>query len=97
MPLSQEQVRHVAQLARLNLSTSEIEQFSHDLTRIIDYIDQLSEVDTSSLENSWSESQKIAQNVFREDEIRPSLPREKALANAPDQDDEYFHVPKVIG
>lgn len=97
MPLSQEQVRHVAQLARLNLSTSEIEQFSHDLTRIIDYIDQLSEVDTSSLENGWSESQKIAQNVFREDEIRPSLPREKALANAPDKDDEYFHVPKVIG
>jgi len=97
MPLSQEQVRHVAQLARLNLSTSEIEQFSHDLTRIIDYIDQLSEVDTSSLENGWSESQKIAKNVFREDEIRPSLPREKALANAPDKDDEYFHVPKVIG
>lgn len=97
MPLSQEQVRHVAKLARLNLDSKEIEQFSHDLTRIIDYIDQLSEVDTSGLGDGSSDITTKSQNVFREDKICPSLSSEKALANAPERDEEYFHVPKVIG
>ena len=95
MPLSHEQVEHIAKLARLNLTPREIEKFTHELTVILSYIDQLQSVDTTDV---VPQNQFIsAENVFREDSPEPSLPREEALRNAPDRDLEYFHVPKVIG
>ena len=95
MPLTKEQVEQVAALARLKLSPPEIESFTKDLTVILDYVDQLKSVNTDGLE---PKDQFIkAENVFREDEIKPSLSREQALANAPDKDEEFFRVPKVIG
>lgn len=94
MPLSKEQVEHIAKLARLNLTLEEIEKFTKELTIIVDYFDQLKAVDT---EGVGPQSQFIkAENVFREDGVRPSLPRKMALRNAPDSDGEYFRVPKVI-
>ena len=94
MPLSCAQVEHIAKLARLNLSPAEIEKFTHELTAILSYVDQLQTVDTTGVE---PQNQFIkAENVFREDIVEDSLPREEALKNAPDRDEEYFHVPKVI-
>lgn len=95
MPLSKEQVEHIAKLARLNLTPAEIEKYTHELTVILSYIDQLQAVNTEGVE---VQNQFItAENVFREDIPEPSLPRSEALRNAPDRDEEYFHVPKVIG
>ena len=95
MPLTKEQVEHIAVLARLKLSPNEIEKFTRELTVILEYVDQLKSVNTDGVE---PKDQFIsAKNVFRKDIVRPSLPREQALANAPDQDDEFFRVPKVIG
>ncbi len=95
MPLSREQVERIAELSRLRLTPEELDQYSHDLTRIIDYVGQLTSVST---EGVIPRDQFIqAENVFRSDTVLPSLPREKALANAPERDEEYFHVPKVLG
>jgi len=95
MPLSREQVEHIAKLARLNLTPAEIEKYTHDLTVILSYIDQLQAVNTEGVE---PQNQFIrAENVFREDIADKSLPRSEALRNAPDRDEEYFHVPKVLG
>jgi aspartyl-tRNA(Asn)/glutamyl-tRNA(Gln) amidotransferase subunit C len=95
MPLSHPQVEHIARLARLNLTSEEIERYTTELTVILEYIDQLKSVNTEGVE---PQNQFItAENVFREDVAEPSLPREKALANAPQQDGECFLVPKVIG
>jgi aspartyl-tRNA(Asn)/glutamyl-tRNA(Gln) amidotransferase subunit C len=95
MPLSKEQVEHIAKLARLNLTPAEIERYTHELTVILSYFDQLQMVNTEGVE---PQNQFItAENVFREDIAEASLPRDEALRNAPDRDEEYFHVPKVIG
>jgi aspartyl-tRNA(Asn)/glutamyl-tRNA(Gln) amidotransferase subunit C len=95
MPLSRAQVEHIAKLARLNLTSDEIDKFTRELTVILTYIDQLQAVDTTGVE---PQNQFItAENVFREDIPEDSLPRDEALRNAPDRDQEYFHVPKVIG
>ncbi len=95
MPLSKEQVKHVARLARLKLSLKETEEYTRELTTILNYIDQLKSVNTEEVP-AWNQSATM-ENVFREDEIRLSLPREKVLGNAANRDDEYFHVPRVIG
>jgi len=82
-------------LARLKLSPIEIEKFTHELTVILEYMDQLKTVNTDGVE---PKDQFIsAENVFRNDIVRPSLSRDEALANVPDKDDEFFRVPKVIG
>lgn len=95
MPLSKEQVEHIAALARLKLSPKEIEKFTSELTLILDYVEQLAEVNTEGVE--LKDQFISAENVFREDKSRKSLSRDDALANAPDKDDEFFKVPKVIG
>ena len=95
MPLSRAQVEHIAKLARLNLTSDEIEKYTRELTVILTYIDQLQSVNTDGVE---PQNQFVtAENVFREDIPAKSLPRSDALRNAPDHDEEYFHVPKVIG
>ena len=95
MPLDQNQVRHVARLARLNLSDAEVARFSRELTVILDYIDELQKVNTDGVEPR--EQFITAENVFRDDVAKPSLPREIVLAMAPKADDQYFLVPRVIG
>ena len=95
MPISNDEVKRIARLARLNLSPQEVAKFSKELTVIVDYVGRLNSVDTDGVE---PQKQYIkAENVFREDQVRPSLPPQTALANAPQTDGEYFQVPKVIG
>ena len=95
MSITRSDVEKVALLARLQLSEAEIEQMTQDLGNILAYIDQLAELDTDAVE-PMAHAVELT-NVFREDEVQPSLPREAALGNAPKADDECFRVPAVLG
>lgn len=94
MSITKEQVMHVAALSRLQLSDEESEQFTIQLNQILEYAEKLNELDTEQIEPT-SHVYPIS-NVMREDEVRPSLPRERALSNAPDQEDGMFQVPAVF-
>lgn len=94
MEITREQVEHVAKLARLALSDEEQALFSRQLSSILTYVETLNRVDTSQVEPT---SHVIPiQNVLREDDVKASLPREAALANAPDSDQGCFRVPQII-
>jgi aspartyl-tRNA(Asn)/glutamyl-tRNA(Gln) amidotransferase subunit C len=89
--LSRDQVLHVARLARLELTDEEIERFSGELSKVLDYIEKISELD---LEQVPPTSHVInVENALRADEPRPSLPRDAALASAPDPALGGFRVP----
>ncbi len=92
--LTAEQVRHVALLARLELTPEELEHFALDLNSILGYVDKLSELDTEGVPPT-SHSFHL-ENVFREDITRPGLSNEDALANAPESEGGCFKVPAVI-
>lgn len=92
--ISEEQVRKVAQLGRLQLSDAEIHQFSGQLSSIVRYIEKLNELNTDAVE-PLAHCLPVY-NVLREDTPRPSLSNEQALANAPDTEDVYFKVPKIL-
>ena len=94
MKITRQEVEHIAHLARLEFSGHELESFTGQLNNILDYFDKLSEVDTASVEPT-SHAVKIA-NVFREDQVVSSVPREAGLANAPDPEKGLFRVPKII-
>jgi aspartyl-tRNA(Asn)/glutamyl-tRNA(Gln) amidotransferase subunit C len=94
MKITAEEVLNVAHLARLEIDPEFVEKMADQLASILTYVEKLGEVDT---ENVPPTSHAIAlTNAFREDTVRPSLPREKALDNAPAQEDGGFVVPKVI-
>jgi aspartyl-tRNA(Asn)/glutamyl-tRNA(Gln) amidotransferase subunit C len=90
--LSRDQVLHVAKLARLELSEDEMERFSGELSKVLDYIEKISELgDLAEIEPT---SHVVAvENVLRADEPRPSLPVEVAVENAPDPALGGFRVP----
>ncbi|MEM7312416.1 MAG: Asp-tRNA(Asn)/Glu-tRNA(Gln) amidotransferase subunit GatC [Planctomycetota bacterium] len=88
-------VEKVSLLARLELSESELDTMTEQLGKIVGYIDQLSELDTDNVE-PMAHAVELA-NVFRDDEVQPSLPRDEAIANAPKRDDECYRVPAVLG
>jgi aspartyl-tRNA(Asn)/glutamyl-tRNA(Gln) amidotransferase subunit C len=95
MKITREEVIHVARLARLELDETDIETFSHQIGTILEYFDTLNQVDTQGVKPT---SHAIfLTNAFREDEIKPHLDREKAMANAPEKENGYFLVPRVIG
>ena len=94
MKITKEQVENVARLARLAISEREKELFTRQLGEILTYIEKLKELDTSKVDPT-SHVLPI-KNIFREDEVRPSLPREEILKNAPDRTEEFFRVPKII-
>lgn len=95
MPVTIQDVEHVAALARLSFSEEEKRKLTDQLNEILRYMEQLNTLDTSSVE-PLSHVIEL-QNVFREDVRRPGLPREEALKNAPSRTEEFFKVPKVIG
>lgn len=95
MSLSRHDVEKVSLLARLSLSEEELTKMTSQLGDIVGYVDQLAELDTEGVE-PMAHAVDVA-NVFRKDEVRPSLPREEALANAPQDDGECYLVPAVLG
>jgi aspartyl-tRNA(Asn)/glutamyl-tRNA(Gln) amidotransferase subunit C len=92
--ITREEVEHVARLARLELGDDEKEQMTAQLDSILVYIDTLNELDTSQVEPTTTVIPMVS--VMREDVVRPSLSQEEALANAPDREDAYFRVPRII-
>jgi aspartyl-tRNA(Asn)/glutamyl-tRNA(Gln) amidotransferase subunit C len=94
MEITRNEVEHVAKLARLELSEDEKDTFARQLSAILTYMDELKTADTTGIEPTATVLP--ADNVFRDDEIRPSLAQDKALANAPDQADGFFRVPRII-
>ncbi len=91
---SQKQVRQVASFARLKLTDEQLRRYAVDLDTILDYVEQLEGVDTEGVEPL---SHPLALgNVFREDQVATSLDPDAALANAPQRQDNFFRVPKVL-
>ena len=89
------EVEHIAKLARIRLTEEEKEKYSFQLGKILEYVQQLNELD---LEVVPPTSHVVPlKNVFREDVVRESLPQEEALRNAPQKEGGYFKVPKVLG
>jgi aspartyl-tRNA(Asn)/glutamyl-tRNA(Gln) amidotransferase subunit C len=92
--ITRDDVEHVAELARLDLTSAEKEQFIAQLNAILTYIEKLSELDTTAVEPT---SHVIPMsNIFRHDEVRPSLDRTKVLHNAPEASHFFFKVPRII-
>jgi aspartyl-tRNA(Asn)/glutamyl-tRNA(Gln) amidotransferase subunit C len=89
--LSRDQVLHVARLARLELTDEEVERFGSELSKVLDHIEKIGELDLEAVEPT-SHVVEI-ENVLRADEPRPSLPPEKALESAPDAALGGFRVP----
>lgn len=95
MKLTREEVRHVAKLARLDLTDAEVDRMTGQLDAILTYVAKLDELETTGVVATTHTQQVV--NAFRDDAVRPSLPREQALANGPEQNGESFVVPRVIG
>lgn len=92
--ISKEQIRHVANLARLELKEEQVAHFGEQLDDIIEAAQQLNEIDT---ENVIPTSHVLdVNNVLREDKVKPSLSQEDALKNAPDEDEGQVRVPSVL-
>jgi aspartyl-tRNA(Asn)/glutamyl-tRNA(Gln) amidotransferase subunit C len=97
MAITREEVAYTAKLARLELTEDEIERFGRDLARISAHVDKLSEVKETAADLTPVLPLIPNAEALRDDVIQPSLTREAALSGAPDQDDGFFRVPKVIG
>lgn len=95
MSLSREDVQKVSLLARLRLSDDELDLMTTQLGQIVEYVEQLSELDTDDIQ-PMAHAVEI-HDVFADDEAAPSLDRERVLANAPKRDDECYRVPAVLG
>lgn len=94
VPISKDDILKIVKLARLELSTEELEKFYHDLAQIVSYVEQIQKINTDGIAPGRQFLQ--VENVFRKDIVKPSLPREKALANVPDSDGEFIRVPRVL-
>ena len=93
--ISAETVKKVAGLSRLELSEKELKLYEKQLADILDYIDKLSEPDTSKTLPTSHPLDNL-KNVFRKDVVRKSLKATEALKNAPNEKDGFFCVPKII-
>ncbi len=94
MSIAKDDVKYIANLARLKLTEKETEYFTGQLSGIIDYIGQLKELDTANVEPTTHPIPM--RNVFRPDTVKPSLKAEEALRNAPAKEDNLFKVPRII-
>lgn len=94
MSISKEDVRRTARLARLRFSDEEEEHLADELSRILDYVSKLEELDTTGVP-PMAHVLDLS-NAFRPDEVEERISHEEALENAPDADSDYFRVPKVI-
>ncbi len=97
MPLTEKDVRYVAELAHLELSDEEVRQFLPQLDSILQYMQKLNELDTEGVEPMAQVTHAGEESsAFRSDEVRSTFSPEVALANAPEHDGRFFKVPRVI-
>ena len=94
MKVTEEDLQNVAVLSRLAIPADQEDKYIDQMDKILTYMDNLSELDTENVKPTTYALPM--QNVFRKDEVKASLDREAALANAPLKEDGYFKVPKVL-
>lgn len=94
MKISPEQVAKVAQLSRLDLPQDKLELFAGQLGDILAYMDKLGELNTDDVEPMYSPVKHTT--VLRKDEVRKDYAREDVLSNAPEQDGQFFIVPRIV-
>jgi len=94
MPITRQEVQHVAHLSRLALSAEELEKFASQLDAILAYVAKLNELHTDGVEPMVHGIE--GQEPVRQDVVGESLPRKEALQNAPDSADGCFRVPRII-
>ena len=94
MKVNQETLHKIAHLARLEVKPEEEANLLNSLNGVLTWMEQLNEVDTAGVEPLTHISAEI--NVLRDDVVGHQLPREQALANAPQHDEQFFEVPKVL-
>jgi aspartyl-tRNA(Asn)/glutamyl-tRNA(Gln) amidotransferase subunit C len=92
--ITEEDVRKVAKLARLELTDEQVRRFAHQLGAVLQYVDRLSELDVAGIE-PMAHAVEL-RSVFREDAVRDGLATEAALANAPSAQPPFFRVPRVF-
>ena len=92
--ITKKEVKHVAKLAHIGIHNKNLEKFQRQLSSILEYVDQLSELDTTGVDPTFQVTGLI--NIWREDEISPSLTQEEALQNAPMKHEGYFKVKRVL-
>ncbi len=90
-----DQVRKVANLARLQLTEAEQQQFTGQLNRILEYVQQLDELDTTDVAPTTRAIE--VSNITRPDQLEVFAEREAILASAPDREEDFFKVPKILG
>lgn len=95
MKITKEEVLHVADLARLTIDEAQVEKLADQLGAILAYFDTLNHIDTRDVKPTFHAV--FSPTAFREDEKADHLDHETALSNAPEKEDGYFIVPKVIG
>jgi aspartyl-tRNA(Asn)/glutamyl-tRNA(Gln) amidotransferase subunit C len=95
MPITRQDVLHVADLARLDLDPASIDAHVAQMAEILAYVAKLDEVDTTGVPLTSHASERT--NAFREDEEQPGLSPERALSNAPGSEAQQFVVPKIVG
>jgi len=94
MTISKQDVEHVAFLARLAFTDEEIEAYTQQLNSILGYMEKMNTLDTAGVEPTAHVLP--LKNVFREDEHKPGLPQDYAVANAPDKEAGQFRVPRIV-
>ncbi len=94
MKLEKEAIKHLAELARLELKDEEAAEFSHQLSEVLAYAGKVREAPVAGVEPTIHLLSLT--NVLRDDEVKPSLPREEALANAPHREEGFYRVPKIL-
>jgi len=95
MPVLKNDICMAAELSRLDLTTREEPAIFHDMALILGYMDQIKHVKINSSESSLRFEDP--RDVLRKDKFKPSLPQDIAVSNAPDKDEDFFRVPRVLG
>jgi len=92
--ISREQVEHIAWLAKIELSEEEKELFTRQFNEILDYFKKMDKLNTENVPPTYHVLDLV--NIFREDKVKPPLPKEKSIKNAPKRKGRYFKAPKII-
>ncbi len=95
MKITKETVEHLAGLSKLKFSEKEVDGFIHDFQNIVNFVEQLKEVDTEGVE-PLHYVYEPEQSVLREDVVKQEITKQQALLNAAKKDSDYFKVPTVI-
>lgn len=94
MSISREEIKHIADLARINITDAELDKYTETLSDIVDMANEISKLNTDDVKPTAHILENV--NVFRKDEVEPSYDRDKILVNAPTKESGCISLPKVV-